>query len=161
MKYISFFLIVLLFSCNQKKENNDFIEDFEVLFLKSKSIGDDLEMKMNIPDTTLSYRFIYLGKLTADGKDYKLLHKSVLNGYSSPHLESALILYDSSFKKVGGYYTSGFNISVLKGNIFSFSSMDNSSKQFKDVDFSAGIPEEIFIPCNNNLGDMINFTREK
>lgn len=72
MKYIRFFLIVLLFSCNQKKENNDFIEDFEVLFLKSKSVGDDLEMKMNIPDTTLSYRFIYLGKLTADGKDYKL-----------------------------------------------------------------------------------------
>lgn len=39
--------------------------------------------------------------------------------------------------------------------------MDNSCKQFKNVDFSAGIPEEIFIPCNNNLGDMINFTREK
>lgn len=153
-----FFL--LFFCCTQKEKDKSFVEGFETLILKNSKVNENIEMKLNSSkDKIKEYSYTFLGTLEVRRKKYLLLYKTILSGYKSPQLNNYLIFYDTEYNKIGYYYMQGIDMPVLKGNVLIFSNMSSDCKQIQTIDFTDEIPEQIFIPCNNDEGDYINLIK--
>lgn len=160
-KYRSFLVVLMFFSCSQKREiEENFIDSFEILVLKNGKLNQNIEIKLDEQSIkTLTYNYVFIGRLKSKREDYLLLYKTTLAGYNSPQLNNYLIIYNDKYDKIGYFYMQGIKTPVLEGNSLTFSNMDNNCKQTQKIDFTDNFPIEIFIPCNNDQGDIINFIK--
>ena len=110
-------------------------------------------------------RLEYLGQVkTAEGQIYRIMNSCWFWGLS--HRATSRILIFNDKNQYVGNYGLGMTYDLpdkLENGVLIFTNFDNDDcdkKLITKVDFSKGLPKEIFIKCEGENGDIYTFSTE-
>ena len=104
----------------------------------------------------------YLGTIKTNKTAYKILNSSWIWGMSK-RATNRIIIFDASNQYIGNYYvTTKCDLPNRIENeklIFLRSDCENCDSIENQIDFTNGIPEQIFINCKGEYGDLYSFDK--
>jgi len=160
---LAILVLTLLFTISAKGQVNDNKIRQQVL---EKAVVDSLFVfgKWTENEQTET-RLKYLGQVeTAKGQVYKIMNSCWLWGLSR-RATSRILIFDDKNKYVGNYclgMISDLPDRLENGRLI-FTNLDNEDcdqKFVSKVDFSNGLPKEIFLKCKGENGDIYSFSTE-
>lgn len=111
-------------------------------------------------------RLRYLGEIsTTDGRIFKIMNSIWFWGFSR-RATSRLLIFDDNNQYLGNYrFGSPYELpDKLENGCLIFKNFDNincDKKIITKVDFTLGLPKEIFIKCKGKYGDIFKFDTEE
>lgn len=160
-------LLVAFVGCNNQKtfKQLEFKEKCEQLVLSEKKTGQEYLFKRLSKSNVLEYRITYLGEI--ENKNFNkiiFLNCVVYTGLyeDSKRASGAIMLYDTNSVYFGMYQigSASATSSKAEGSNLIFSYDDESCNQTTTISFKDSIPQQIFINCTKNGGDLYSFTKE-
>lgn len=164
-----FFSFFLFASCVNKthsqKEEDTFEEKINKLVISENKMRQEYFFKVMLVKEVLEYRITYLGKIkTRQGNELKFLNNTIYAGLyeDSKRASTTVNIYDSDNKRIGFYYVGGpmDAPSRLEGSNLIFSFNNEECNQTTSINFSDSIPQQIFVSCTKNGGNLWTFEKE-
>lgn len=109
-----------------------------------------------------SVELAYLGVVGNKSKGYKIVRSTWIHG-ESHRATNRILVFDEQDKLLGNYYVTTIEDLPEKIEsrelVFLNSTSDDCDKTvISRMSFDDGIPEEIFVRCQNNSGDFFSFS---
>lgn len=135
--------------------------------LKKNDIGKVYSFDSSTKKDGFDKIFIrYLGRIKmSEGKEINVLSWSRIWG-KNRHTSGTIYIYDNVNKCIGKY-TLGSSLDLpakIENKILIFKNKNKSncdSTLVTKIDFSKGIPKDIFIKCKGSSGDIYSFSMDK
>lgn len=170
MKHTHMMVVRLLFvSLFFLASNNIFCQENRITkkVLMKNQVGKVYCFDSSSKENGLNKIFIrYIGKVkTNNGIEYKIVTWSRVWGINH-HTTGIVYVYDSNNNYIGKYVlgdSSDLPDKIVNGNL----TFTNKHKQDCDanlvtsIDFSRGIPKDIFLKCKGDSGDIYSFSTEE
>ena len=161
MKTYLLSIIVLIFAIGSilAQTNDDFIlEDA----LQKNEIGKKLIYGKWTKDGGTETTLTYLGIIKTNKKSYKILNSSWIWGVSK-RATNRIIVFNTQNQYIGNYYvTVKCDLPNRIENdklIFKRRDCEDCDNVNNQIDFTNGIPEQIFISCKGKFGDLYSFDK--
>jgi len=177
MKYILYiFLITICYNCKEftsdskNEDKKDFRCGLEELVLKERKKGEIYFLKEPISDDgVLEFKLAYLGNVQSKKMDLMFLLTTTYTGLyqDSKRASSNIVLYTNNLERLGQYYISGDfqELPIIENNNLIFTNKLNYCNQTTQISFKDSIPQEIFIHCKEEngqmFGDVYSFEKRK
>lgn len=148
-----------------KKIVKDYYEKINLLVLSEGRIGEEYYFKEPSSKGILEYKVKYLGCIkTSQGHNLKFLNNIVLSGLNedSKRASCSVDIYDNSDNKIGYYYVGGAIDAPekIEGGKLVFNYNNDRCNQFTAISFVDSIPNQIFVSCSKEGGDIYTFSKE-
>ncbi|MDR2919646.1 MAG: hypothetical protein LBV72_09830 [Tannerella sp.] len=151
--YLFYLSLYVLSACsNATSKNSDYESKIETLVLSENNQGVEYIFSVDDENNVLEYSITYLGKFKTSKN--KVLYAEILNGNKiSPRLNTYLVIYDEQNNRLGKYGSVTPKPEVDGDNLL-FKEKYGDCNQPTTIDFKMNIPEQIFINCQEENGQM-------
>lgn len=153
------FAIGLFLNCSLLAQVND--ESIRLKTLEKSQIGKTIIYGKWNENGGNETQLTYLGTLSENGVEYKILNSSWIWGMSK-RATNRILIYTIENQYIGNYYvTEKCDLpSTIENNklIFERGICDSCEDKETIIEFENGIPEQIFIDCKGKYGDIYVFT---
>ena len=106
----------------------------------------------------------YLGSVSSDsGRIFKVLTYEFIWG-PNHHTSGSIYIFNYKNRYVGKYHLGGgidLPVKLQNGNLIFTNDNNSCDKKLRtSISLKKGLPKEIFIKCQGNLGDLYSFSKE-
>jgi len=164
MKYIISAILLIAIGCNPPKENHQKFSDKILQLVLSENKKEQTYLfKVANKKEIREYHLTYLGEMKRDKGNLKFVNYTIYSGFNedSKRANNRIFIFDSNNKKLGDYYTGGVlknSIKVVGTNLL-FPIRDKSCTRTTLINLKDSIPNEIFLNCSKDGGDLYNFEK--
>ncbi len=163
-------LLIVLVGCTSKKRPDKYIKKEEYyekcmkIVLDENRVGQEYFFKIEEKNIN-EFKLTYLGYIsTAKSDTIKFLNAINYFGQyvDAKHAKGYVFLYNKMNENIGCYYVGG-ELSVptkIEGSNLVFRYSDKNCNQTTAISFLDSIPNQIFINCTKDGGDLYSFTKE-